>query len=448
MEGTVMFRKQIRLVAALLALALLGAACSNADDDDTATKKPSGGSGSGSSAPGVTDDEIRFSAFGTASNNPTGACVLDCYVQGIKAYFEFRNSEGGLFGRKLTLPTVLDDALADNQKKALEIVSADDTFATFSATQLASGWKDIADAGIPLYVWGIHAAEMNGHDSIFANNGVICAKCVARGPIYAGTLVHATKVAALGYGVTQPSKDCVASQVNSVKKYGKDTGMEMAFSNDNLAFGLPNGIAPEVSAMKKAGVDFITTCMDLNGMKTLAQELQRQGMGDVPMLHPNTYDQDFVAKAGDLFEGDLVNVGFRPFEADPGDSSLGDYFEWMEKTGADLTETAMVGWINADLAYQGIKAAGEDFDRAKVIEATNEMTAYDAGGLLNPIDWSRQHEAPSDDDRTAHGYAKECNALVQVHDGKFTVVGDKEKPFNCWDNSSLDWSEPESTSFD
>jgi hypothetical protein len=37
---------------------------------------------------------------------------------------------------------------------------------------------------------------------------------------------------------------------------------------------------------------------------------------------------------------------------------------------------------------------------------------------------------------------------VQVHDGKFTVVGDTEKPFNCWDNSSSDWSEPESTSFD
>ena len=31
--------------------------------------------------PGVTDDEIRFSAFGTNSNNPLGTCVLDCFVE-------------------------------------------------------------------------------------------------------------------------------------------------------------------------------------------------------------------------------------------------------------------------------------------------------------------------------------------------------------------------------
>src|SRR6266545_5574296 len=120
-------------------------------------------------------------------------------------------------------------------------------------------------------------------------------------------------------------------------------------------------------------------------MKTLAQELERQGMGDVPMHHPNTYDQAFVREAGDLLEGDLVLVSFRPFEADPGESALSDYFEWMEETDSEPTEVAMVGWINADLAYQGIVAAGEDFDRASVIAATNEMTDYSADGLINPI---------------------------------------------------------------
>ena len=54
----------------------------------------------------------------------------------------------------------------------------------------------------------------------------------------------------------------------------------------------------------------------------------------------------------------------------------------MGKNGSALTELAMVGWINADLAYQGIKAAGPDFDRQKVIDATNQMTDYTAGGLI------------------------------------------------------------------
>jgi hypothetical protein len=31
-------------------------------------------------------------------------------------------------------------------------------------------------------------------------------------------------------------------------------------------------------------------------------------MGDVPMLHPNTYDQNFVGEAGGVFDGDIVQV--------------------------------------------------------------------------------------------------------------------------------------------
>lgn len=252
----------------------------------------------------------------------------------------------------------------------------------------------------------------------------------------------------MGYGVSEASKDCVAANASSVDLYGDETGQEVAYTNDDLAFGLPNGIAPEVTAMRRADVDFVTACFDLNGMKTLAQEMERQGMGDVPMLHPNTYNEQFVQEAGDLFEGDLVQVSFRPFEADPGDSALADYFEWMEETGSEPTEPAMVGWINADLAYQGLMAAGEEFDRASVIEATNEMTDYSAGGLINPVDWSRQHEAPTADDPATNGYAQECWTWVQVNDGEFEVVGDESEPWFCWDNSNRDWGEPEATNFE
>lgn len=442
-----------RCLGVLAVLGLVVAACSNSSGGNGA--KASGGGSettAGNAAPvngvpGVTKDKIDFAVFGTRSNNPTGACFLDCFVDGIKAYFAFRNSEGGVGGRDLELTTVLDDALSQNKERALEIVSANDTFAAFSATQLATGWADIAKAGIPLYVWGIHSAEMNGQDGIFASNGVICGTCTSRSAPYAGTLVKATKVGVLGYGISQASKDCAQAQARSVKKYSADTGQKVGYLNDDLAFGLPNGVGPEVTAMKKAGVDFITGCLDLNGMKTLAQELQRQGMGDVPMLHPNTYDQKFVAEAGDLFEGDLVQVTFRPFEADPGDSGLANFRKWMKKTGSQMSEPAMVGWIDADLAYQGLKAAGPKFDRAKVIAATNKMTDYDAHGLIIPIDWSRQHDAPTEADPATHGYAQECWTYVKVHDGKFAVVGDKAKPWSCWDGTNRDWGKPEPTDF-
>src|SRR5690606_41932481 len=113
--------------------------------------------------------------------------------------------------------------------------------AAVGATQVARGWHEVADAGIPLYVWGIHAAEMNGQEGIFANWGARCQTCTSRSLPYAGTLVDASRVAVLGYGVSEASKDCVTANADSIEMYADETGQELVYTNDELAFGLPNG---------------------------------------------------------------------------------------------------------------------------------------------------------------------------------------------------------------
>ena len=162
------------------------------------------------------------------------------------------------------------------------------------------------------------------------------------------------------------SKDCTDATAAGIDAFSSETGVDLAYKNNSLAYGLPNGIGPEVTAMKKAKVDFISTCIDLNGMKSLAQELERQGMEDVVLFHPNTYNQDFIAEAGDLFEGDYVIALFRPFEADNAGTAVETFETWMEKQRERPSELAMVGWINATLAYDGLLAAGPEFDRDKV----------------------------------------------------------------------------------
>jgi hypothetical protein len=258
----------------------------------------------------------------------------------------------------------------------------------------------------------------------------------------------ATTVASLGYGISENSKRCANAHVASVERYGDDVGgATMGYFNDDLAFGLPNGIGPEVTAMKDAGVDLIVSCVDLNAMKTLGQELQRQGMDDVVMIHSNTYNQTFVDEAGGIFEGDYITVGFVPFEYDSGLEQAEKFKEYMEAGGKELSELAMYGWINAHQAFEGLLAAGPEFDRQAVADAINMMTADSAGGLVNPIDWTRQHNPPSEDDNT-NDYVDECFTGVKVVDGVFTpITSDETRPFLCWSNESYDWSEPVETSF-
>jgi hypothetical protein len=458
-----MMRRTTRLLVLLTALAVLMAACGNSGDDDPetggATTTEAGEPDDGgddpagderdtfvsiSGVPGVSDDEITFAAIGTKSNNPLGTCILDCYVAGIQAYFDWRNDEGGIYGRDLVLGEVLDDELAQNQVRTIDVISKGEAFGVFDATLVASGFGDLDSAGVPSFVWNIHGTEFANRPSLFGNAGAICSDCIQRTFPYFVKEAGATKVATLGYGVSENSKVCTQSLRRSIETFSDDIGgAEVAYLNDELAFGVPNGVGPEVSAMKEAGVEFIGTCMDLNGMKTLAQELERQGMGDVIMSHPNTYNQSFVRDAGGIFEGDIVSVGFMPFEADTDNELQAKFIEYMEKQGQEPSELAIVGFINADTAFTGLLEAGPEFDRQKVIDALNSLTEYTAGGLIPPIDWTTAHTPPTPDDPQP----QTCSAPVRVVDGEFEPYADPKKPFICFDNSSPGWSEPENVAF-
>ena len=450
-----------RVVAAWLVLVIAVAACGNSGGDDASpdTTADGGAAAAGeggedrrdefvplSGVPGVTDEEISYSVIATKTGNPLGTCILDCYVQGIEAYFAFRNEEGGIYGRDLVIDDVLDDQLAQNQARALDIISGNSAFGSFQATLLASGWGDLDAAGVPTWAWGIHAADAANRPHIFPSAVIRCVDCTGRAVPYAAVQAGAEHAALLGYGATENSRVCAQTSAESVETYAEDTGVDAAYVNDDLAFGLPNGIGPEVTAMKGAGVDFIATCIDLNGMKTLAQELERQGMDDVVLYHPNTYNQDFVREAGDLFEGDYVSVGFRPFEAESDGTALADFEEWMDRQGNEPTELAMVGWLNASLAFEGLLAAGPEFDRDSVTAATNAITDFDAGGLLEPIDWSEAHTPYTQDTRDEDS-SDECTILLKVEGGEFTTVAPPETPWICWSQTDLAWSEPEPTAF-
>lgn len=399
--------------------------------------------------PGVTDTEIRFASLGTNSNNPTGTCVLDCLDQGVKAYFAYRNDQGGIWGRKLVLSKEVDDGLSANQAKALEIISANDTFATFNATQFPSGWAELGKAKIPSYAFAIWAAQMKGFSSWFGNLGVYCDTCPLRDLAYVAKLVGAKSVGVLGYGISPNSKQAAANARATIERYSAQIGgTKVGYFNDGIQYGLPNGIGPEVTAMKDANVDLIVTAMDLNAEKVLAQEMKRQGIRDKAVIfHANLYDQAFVKAAGDLFVGDYIQAQFRPFEASPNEASK-LYQQYMQKQGKPMTEVSMVGWIIADLAYRGLEAAGPEFSREKVIDATNKLTAFTAGGLTEEVDWSRQHEPPTLDDPATHGAKQECFPIVKVEaDTSFSVVGDPAKPWMCWPGNTFEWSEPVPTDF-
>jgi ABC-type branched-subunit amino acid transport system substrate-binding protein len=422
-----------RIVAICAVIALLGVACGNAgsEDDATDTTAPSTDTGPTTTsdltknvpvdAPGVTDTEIQVAAITTNTNNPTGSYAG--IADGVKAYFEMINSQGGIYGRKLVLKIDRDDQLGSNRQTVQTSLSQDNAFATFVGTVFFTGADLLAAKKQPVFMWNINK-EFNNHPTFFANNSALCFTCPGKiGPWLAKQL-GVTKIGVLAYGIAEQSKDCAKGIKASFAKYPT---AKIVFSDESLGFAQPLG--PQVQRMKEEGVDFVMTCVDLQQSFTLAKEMQKQGLKAGQQL-PNGYDQNFVAQNGELLEGAIVIPQFLAFEHEPQIQEIKDLFKWADAINVDVKEMTAIGWQIASQFYEGLKGAGPEFSQEKVVAHLNSLTDFSDNGFLFPLNWTTGHIDPITHPEVRGD--EECANFVKVQGGKFVPIFDEPgKPWVC-----------------
>jgi ABC-type branched-subunit amino acid transport system substrate-binding protein len=358
-----------------------------------------------------------------AATNPIGGSYGTAF-DGVQAYFDMINSRGGIYGRRLVIAKRHDDNLANNLREVQSIIDQDNAFAVLPVpTILFTGATLLAKNNIPTFGWNIQS-DWQGPLNFFPQVGALCIGSDCPGLPLPDLVqrLHKQRVGVLAYSVAQ-SADCLDLVKASFDKYPV---AKVAYATKSLSFGVTD-LSADVKKMVDANVDLVTTCMDQNGVLTLAREMRQQGLTAIQYL-PNGYDQDFMTKNAGFFEGSVVQAQEAPIETRPVFPALRDYVTWMDKGGYKKTENAEVGWINAAEFVTGLKLAGPNFTRQKVIDALNRLTAYDADGLIGPVNWTRQH--------TDKHYAQGCQAYMRVHNGAFVpIFGEPGKPFTCYQNT-------------
>lgn len=429
-------------------------ACGNSGDDDTGGAPTDEGTDGGDGGDGgdldekvpidevgVTDSEIRVTVI-TSATNPLGGRYEE-FGDGVRAYFEMVNSEGGIYGRRLTIAKSRDDQLANNQAEVQGAIAEDNAFAVMIATLLFTGAGDLEAERVPTFGWNINP-EWTGPDNFFPNLGALCFGCTGKIVPWLAKELGKTKVGVIGYGTSAQSKLCAEGNKKSFELYGEEAGAELVFFDDTVSFGVTD-LSAQVAQMKSAGVDFVTTCMDQNAVLTLAQEMRKQGL-DVVEHMPQGYDASYVADNADVLEGNYVVPQFTAFEHEPQPETMQQFLEWMNEIGAEPVELAMQGWIAAHQFHTGLKLAGPEFDREKVISALNQVTDYTADGMIVPIDWTRQHKEPKDSVENRGSLS--CANFVKIEGGEFvSVFAEDGKPWVCFDARSEEWEEPTRYSF-
>ena len=416
-----------------LVLLMVVAACGNSKD-----------SGSGSAAkdtaghgPGVTDTEIKVGGL-AAVNNPLGGSYGDAF-DGAQAYFDKVNAEGGVFNRKINLVAKrYDGAQASrNVSQARALVEEDGVFAVLPVATISfSGAKYLGEQGVPTFGWNINA-EWSGPPSLFGQSGShLCFDCPNAWLTYVAKQTGFTKVGVLTYTAPQ-SQECAKGWKASIDKFGAQLGISLVYETTSINFGFtPPELGPELDKMKSAGVQFLATCVDGAGSAKLGKAFKDNGMNIIQYL-PNGYDDTLIAQSADVLEGDFVTIDYFPYQAPESEQpqALKDFVAAMKAKGKAPNENSLVGWINADQFVTGLKAAGPDFTRQKIVDAINTEKDYTAGGILpGGVDWTIAHTGVSGDS---------CATILQVKSGKLVpVFGQPGKPHICFELANPDFDHP------
>jgi branched-chain amino acid transport system substrate-binding protein len=376
--------------------------------------------------PGVTDKTIRVGGIATESNDPTGLTWKSSF-DGVAAYFDYINrTQGGVYGRKLELASKRDDQLANNRQEVQGLLSEDNVFAVLPvATALFTGVDLLVQNNIPTFGWDVNA-EWGSEDhnpgpaNLFGQGGSFI-NFSSPGPnnfpqAWLPKKLGRTRVGMVAYAVPQ-SADVCRAQSDTIKRF--DTA-KVVFTDTSQPFGNPD-YSVQVAQMVKDKVDFVIACLDINGAMSLAREMKKQGL-DATKLLQSSYVPDVVQKNAQFLDKTYMVTDVTPLETKPKPAGLKLYEKWIKRSGGARDLNSLVGWVNADLFVTGLKAAGPDFTRQKVIDGINQIKDYKAGGILAGIDWT-----------TAHRVASPCYTFVKVVDGKFKpAFGEPGKPFVCF----------------
>jgi ABC-type branched-subunit amino acid transport system substrate-binding protein len=380
-------------------------------------------------APGISATEVKVGAI-VSESGPLAADFAP-YLDGVRAYFDYVNHTGKVFGRSLDLAYPLDDASNPNTNvsDAQTLVNTDHAFAIvgvstpfFSAASYL-GKKTITPT------FGYSTANVwAGPKNLFADYGSVL-NYSSSIPFFAYTAkqTKSTKVAVIALSYPSSKLECQGA-VAGLKKYK----FTVSYSNINEAINANWQI--EAQKIYSSHANMIVNCMDDNSDVALSKYLQGYYTKPPVQLWLDGYDRSLLKSNSAVMKNVYLLLQHVPFEAAtvypkayPG---LNLYFAQMVKygySGTEFDDVALAGWESANLFTDGLRAAGKSPTQAKVNAAINRIRkdfGGPAGGVTAPVNWTQAH---------TRNTSPACETFVKTSGSNFVMAFNKgSKPWICF----------------
>jgi ABC-type branched-subunit amino acid transport system substrate-binding protein len=386
--------------------------------DTGANAAPPGGNG-GATDIGVTADSITVANISILTGPVPG--LFAGAPKGVQAYFAYQNSQGGVFGRQLKVEQQDDQfdcginrAIAeDDVNKFFTFVGSFSLFDGCSG-EVIQAHPDIPDIHVPLSQ-NAQAMANNFPPQPVRSGG-------STGPFQYIKDKHPNAIQKVGslVGNVDTAKAGWENAKYVMQSLGYHVQYERIFQPTETDF------TADIVQMKAQGVTLLTlSSADVKTMARVEAKANQQGWHpEVTLLGAAGYDKTLFTLAGsnEALEGAYLYLPTAMYLGeDRGDIPEVDLFvSWMERTnpGANLDLFTVYGWASAELFVQALKASGPQATRAGVFGALQQIDKFDANGLL--ASGGPASKTPAT-----------CYIMVQVHDGAFARVDSPAGQFNC-----------------
>ena len=402
------------ILAALMAIPLLLAACGGEEKEGTPTAASPGASpAAAGDTTGVTDTQILLGT--TLPLSQTVAAAYAPVADGEQAYFAYINdTEGGVYGRKIKL-LVGDDHYnpPDTVEVTRKLVEQDKVFAIVGALgdeTHAAVLQYLEDNGVPdmFMATGVHRYTEPPVKTRFGGipdyqvEGRMLGAYVAKN--YPGAKI----------GIMRENNDQGVDGLAGVKM-GLE-GSDVQIVADEKIEATTSDVTAQAQRLKNGGAELVIAVAGPVGSASLVQTARSVLAWNVPILVSGVDVSDiFIFLAGAENAEGVISVvfGHQVYETDlPG---IQKHIEIVKKyaPNVDPSNFTLYGAITAELMVESLKRAGPDLTREKLNDAAETIRDWTCSVCMTPIYLSPTDHRPF-----------ETEMYNKVEGGKWVAFGE------------------------
>ena len=407
-------------MAALGALALVLTACGGDGEGDP----EAGATGDGATA---TDGDGGQAADGEpitigAIFDESGATadVGQLYADGVRAYVEWVNANGGIDGRPIEMP---------NADYAYDVARAEQLYSQYTSEHdlvAFSGWgtgdtealvQRVAEDELP-FISGSLSEELRNPEE--APYNFVVALTYSDQARVALNHINATAEGPVEIAFFHHDSPFGTSPVDDARAYIEEQGYDMNLESYPMPSGATS-FSGELAQAEDQGATHIFIQNVASPAAQLARDVASSGMDAQVVCLVWCGDQLYVDLAGEeVAEGTLGVLPWAPPEQADGD--LSDVESWLSDNGMTMEDIDLhftQGWYQFATLVEGIRtlvAEGTEVTGANLKTALEEMDAFDTPVSV-PIDFSAEDHA-----------GMKSGVVYEVTEGAWTPVSEPITP--------------------